>query len=129
MNSDTFSSVVGGAILVAILVTLYFAHLRHRRRTKRLRLMELLKEYFRGNISVGQLGQRARALAGHYLLRDEELYPLVTAAFHGTVDDTLAHQPHSKDDERKLLSLLAAVKKEFGLTDRYLIEGWRAGRE
>jgi hypothetical protein len=24
---------------------------------------------------------------------------------------------------------LAALKNEFGLTDRYQIEGWRAGRE
>jgi hypothetical protein len=28
-----------------------------------------------------------------------------------------------------LLRLLAALKTEFGLTDRYLIEGWRTGRE
>jgi hypothetical protein len=27
------------------------------------------------------------------------------------------------------LSLLAALKNEFGLPERYRIEGWRAGRE
>jgi len=27
------------------------------------------------------------------------------------------------------LGLLAALKNEFGLTDLYQIEGWRAGRE
>ena len=29
----------------------------------------------------------------------------------------------------KLLRLLAALKKEFGLTDLYQIEAWRPGRE
>ena len=32
-------------------------------------------------------------------------------------------------DEAKLLGQFAALKTEFGLTDRYRIEDWRAGRE
>ena len=33
------------------------------------------------------------------------------------------------DPTNKWLKLLADLKTEFGLTDRYRIEGWRAGRE
>jgi hypothetical protein len=36
---------------------------------------------------------------------------------------------HTAQDEAKLLRQFAALKTEFGLTDRYRIEGWRAGRE
>jgi hypothetical protein len=54
---------------------------------------------------------------------------LATAAFHGAVDAKLEHQAHSEEDERKPLGLLAALKKEFGLTDLYQIEAWRPGRE
>ena len=62
-------------------------------------------------------------------IQSTEFYSLVIAAFQRAVDANLEHRPHSRDDERKLLSLLAALKNEFGLTDRYQIEAWRAGRE
>jgi hypothetical protein len=51
------------------------------------------------------------------------------AAFQRAVDANFAHESHSQEDERKFLGLLAALKNEFGLTDLYQIEGWRAGRE
>jgi hypothetical protein len=35
----------------------------------------------------------------------------------------------SVQDEAKLLGQFGALNTEFGLTDRYRIEGWRAGRE
>ena len=129
MDSDTLSSVVGGAIFVGILVSIYFAHWRRRRSTKRQLIQELLKRYFEGGISPDQLARHTREIAGHFSMRDAELYSLVTAAFQSAVDARPAHQAHSKEDEGKLLSLLAASKREFGLTDRYQIEAWRAGRE
>ncbi len=35
----------------------------------------------------------------------------------------------TEERQKKLLRMLAALKNEFGLTDRYQIEGWRTGRE
>jgi hypothetical protein len=77
---------------------------------------------------VDQLGQCARKIASRHLTGTSEFYSLAIAAFQSAVDAKLAHL-HSEEDERKLLSLLAALKNEFGLTDRYQIEGWRAVRE
>jgi len=44
------------------------------------------------------------------------------------VDEKLGPN-RSTADERRLLTSLADLKNEFGLPDRYRIEGWRAGRE
>jgi hypothetical protein len=129
MVSDTIIDIVWGALLVTILVSIYVAYQRRRLRTKRLTMMELLKEYFQGDIPADQLGQRIRAMVGRHFIHGVEFYSLAISAFQGGVDAKLAHQAHSKEDERKLLSLLAALKKEFGLTDRYLSEAWRPGRE
>ena len=75
-----------------------------------------------------QLGQRARKITSRHFTGTSEFYSLAIAAFQSAVDAKVAHL-HSEKDERKLLRLLAALKNEFGLTDRYQIEGWRAGRE
>lgn len=128
MYEDTFSIVVGTAILVAILLLIDFAHWRHRLRAKRLLILELLKEYFQGKVPPEQLSKRTREIAGHYFMRDAQLYPLLIAAFQNTVDAKIG-DAHSKEDETKLFGLLAAAKKEFGLADLYQNEGWRAGRE
>jgi hypothetical protein len=61
-------------------------------------------------------------------MHSTELFALVTGAFQAAVDE-LAHRENFKEGERKLLSQLAALKKELGLTDLYQIEGWRAWRE
>ena len=45
------------------------------------------------------------------------------AAFQRAVDANFAHESHSKEDERKFLRLMAALKNEFGSTDLYQIEG------
>ena len=55
-------------------------------------------------------------------MRGAELYSLVIAAFQSAVDARLGHKALSEQDEKKLLSLLAALKKEFGLTDFYRIK-------
>ena len=112
-----------------LLISFYFAHLRRRRRTERLLIMELLKRYFEGDISVGQLGQRAREIANRHFIQSAEFYSLAIAGFQRAVDTRLGSQTYSKEEETKLLSLLAALKNEFGLTDRYQVEAWRPGRE
>jgi hypothetical protein len=122
-------SVAGGAVLLGVLAYILIADVSRRRRTKRLLIMALLNEYFLGDMTAAQLGQRIRATAGRHFLRDWELFALVTTAFQGTADSKLPPRAHSEADERRLLRLLAALKKEFGLADRYQIEGWRPGRE
>jgi hypothetical protein len=129
MGGDTIIWIVWGAFLVGILISIYFAYRRRRLHTKRQLVMELLKEYFQGDMPADQLGQRTREIADQHFLHSAEFYSLAIAAFQGAVDAKLASQAHSKEDESKLLSLLAALKKEFGLTDLYQIEAWRAGRE
>jgi acetate CoA/acetoacetate CoA-transferase alpha subunit len=56
-------------------------------------------------------------------------YSLVVSAFQTAVDATFTQPPHTEQAERKLLSAMAALKREFGLTDRYQVEAWRPWRE
>ena len=120
MDIDIFGSVVGAAALLAILISFYIVYQRSRRTRRRL-VMERLDGYFQGDVPADQLGKRMRELAGRHFMRGAELYSLVIAAFQGAVDARLGHKT-SEQDEKKLLSLLAALKKEFGLTDFYRIK-------
>ena len=120
MDIDRFGSVVVAPALVAILIFIYFVYQRSRRIRRRL-VMELLEGYFQGDVPADQLGKRIREIAGRHFMRGTELYSLVIAAFQGAVDARLGHKT-SEQDEKKLLSLLAALKKEFGLTDFYRIK-------
>ena len=129
MNSDTFSAIVWAAALIGILISSYFARWRRRRRTKRLLIRELLKGYFQNDMPANDLGNRIREMGDYYFMRSTELYSMVIAAFQGAVDEKRAHQANLKEAESKLLTRLAALKKELGLTDLYQIEGWRAWRE
>lgn len=92
-------------------------------------ILDLLENYFQGRLPADRLGERIREIAGRYCMRDTVLYPLVITAFQHTVDEKLAAPAHSHEEETRLLGLLAALKKELGLPDRYRIEAWRAGRE
>jgi hypothetical protein len=129
MDSDTFSGIVWGAVLVGVLISFYIARRRRWRQTKRLLTMELLKRYFQGDMPADQLGQHTREITDHHFIQSTEFHSLAVAAFQRAVDENFAHRSHSREKERKLLGSLAALKNEFGLTDRYQIEGWRAGRE
>jgi len=129
MDSDTLTMIAWGAALAGILLAVYFAYRRRQLRTLRLRMMELLKQYFRGDIPARQFAERARQIGGHHFLRSAEFYALAVGAFQGVADAEFGQRAHSKEEERRLLGLLAALKREFGLTDRYQIEAWRPGRE
>jgi hypothetical protein len=129
MNGDTIMYIVWGVVLLGILIWFFLAYRSRRLRAKCLLLTDLFNGYFRGNLPADQLGQRARQITGHHFTGSAEFYSLATAAFQSAVDAGLSRQPHSEDRQKTLLRLLAALKNEFGLPDRYLIEGWRAGRE
>ncbi|HEY1941269.1 MAG TPA: hypothetical protein VGH40_04025 [Roseiarcus sp.] len=119
---------LGGAILLAIFLGIYFTYRRSLTRTKRL-LAGLLNRYFDGDLPADQVGQRAGEIASAHFLRSGEFYSLAVAAFQSAADAKLTRRSHSVEDESTLLRLFAALKREFGLTDRYQSEGWRAGRE
>jgi hypothetical protein len=109
----------------AILIYLVYRH----RRSRAASLMRgLLEDYFDEKIGVEELGRKARTVVGRSFLGGNESFAGTVRAFHKAVDQRLPPN-HSIKDEAKLLGLLAALKNEFGLTDRYQTEGWRAGRE
>ncbi|HUC48234.1 MAG TPA: hypothetical protein VMA30_02545 [Xanthobacteraceae bacterium] len=129
LTPETIPLALSGAVLLAVLIFIFLAGLGRRRRAQHMLVLEQIKDYFLGNMSAGQLRQRIRETASYHLLRERELFALVTTAFQRVADSKLSPGAHSEEDERRLLRLLAAVKKELGLTDRYRIEGWRPGRE
>jgi hypothetical protein len=129
MDSETIIYIAWGALLGGILGSLLFARWRRQLRTERSLTTELLKGYFQGHMPAHQLGQRTREITTLHFLRSATFYSLVISAFQGAVDAEVIGQAHAKEDERKLMSLLAALKKEFGLADLYQIEAWRSGRE
>ena len=129
MKIDTITIITSGALLAAALIVLYAGHLRRRYHLRRLMVMDLLKSYFNGDMPAAQLGRRTRQIASQHFTHSDEFYAMVVSAFQGAVDATLAQQPDTKQGEMKLLSAMAAVKTEFGLTDRYQVEAWRPWRE
>ncbi len=121
-----FSVVLGLVVIAAVAV---FLAVRLRSLRARRTLSELLTGYFRGGMPAEQLGRRAREAAGPGFLASPEFQSLAVAAFQHAANERLIGKPHTMKDEAELLKMLAAVRKEFGLPERYRLEGWRAGRE
>ena len=127
MDSVTFVTAVLAGLIVGSAIV-YFLWNRQRR-SKRL-TTELLKGYFRGDIDAPAVALQARArMRGLWLHGRRGFCALMTAAFQRAADAHLAHYPHTKEDESKLLRSLAGLKEEFGLPDLYRTEAWRPGRE
>ena len=116
-------------VVAALAAAIVFLVNRLRRIRARRPMMELLSAYFRGEVSLDQVARRARETAPRHFTGGDEFQSLAVAAFQSAADAKLARQTHSTKDESDLLHLLAALKNEFGLPDRYKVEGWRAGRE
>ena len=89
---------------------------------------DLLKEYFQGRMPVGDLGQRARAIASRAFFGGPTFFSLAASAFQHSTDVSRAKEANSREDEDELMRLLADLKREFGVPDRYKFEG-RPGRE
>src|SRR5580704_15989189 len=129
MKIDTITLIISGALLAAALVLLFVGHMRRRHHLKRLLLIDLLKSYFKGDVPAKELHRRTREIVSQHFTRSNEFYSLVVSAFQGAVDATITQQTHTEQGERKLLSAMATLKHEFGLTDLYQIEAWRPWRE
>ena len=129
MKIDTITLIISGALLAGALIVLFAGHLRRRHRLERQLIKDLLRSYFKGDVPTDQLGRRARETVGQHFTRSDEFYSLVVSAFQNAVDASLTRPTHAKQEERKLLGAMAALKNEFGLTDRYQVEAWRPWRE
>jgi hypothetical protein len=125
MKIDTITLIISGALLAGALLVLFAGHLRRRHRLERQLLKDLLRNYFRDDLPTDQLGRRAREIVGQHFTGSDEFYSLAVSAFQNAVDSSLTRPPHAKQGERKLLGAMAALKNEFGLTDRYQVEAWR----
>ena len=129
MKNDTITIIASGALLAAALLVLYAGHLRRRHHLRRLLVMDLLRDYFKGDLPAPQLGRRTREIASRHFTDSDEFFALAVSAFQSAADSALAPQAHTKQSERKLLNAMANLKQEFGLTDRFQVEAWRPGRE
>jgi hypothetical protein len=129
MSGDAITGVVWAICLAGILAGIFLSYRRSRLRAKRFLVTELFKKYFQGDMPANQLGWRTRQIVSNRFTGSSQFYSLAVAAFQSAVNANFAPQPPSEERERKLLKLLAGLKNEFGLPERYRIEGWRAGRE
>jgi hypothetical protein len=123
-----------GAALAAAVILIGLAYWRRRIRTQRL-VKGLLGEYFNSDMPANQLAKRSRDIASGHFLLSPEFYSLAVAAYQSAFDAKFPKHARFEDanhapleDESKLMRRLAALKKEFGMTDRYRFEG-RPGRE
>ena len=122
---DRVTAIVWG--LVALGAILVFAIYWNRRLRTARRIDDLLEEYFRGRMPVGQLGQRGRAIASRGFFGGPTFLSLAASAFQHATDVKRAKQANSKEED-ELVRLLGDLKREFGVPDRYKFEG-RPGRE
>jgi len=129
MKADIIPLTISAALLVIALIVVLMGHFRRRHRLDRLLVIDLLRSYFKDDIPANQLGRRTREIVSEHFTYSDEFFSLVVSAFQAAVDTTFAQQPHTEQAERKLLSAMAALKREFGLTDRYQVEAWRPWRE
>ncbi len=116
-------------VVAAFAAGIVFVASRYRQLRARRPMMEVLNAYFRGEVSLDQVALRAREVAPRHFTSGDEFQSLAIGAFQSAAEAKLARKAHSMKDESDLLHLLAALKIEFGLPDRYQVEGWRAGRE
>lgn len=125
--SDTIMWVVGAALAAAVTL-IWLASWRRRIRMRRL-MKGLLAEYFDGGIPADQFGKRSHDLASRHFLLSTEFYSLVISGFQRAFDAKFAQRARFDEDESMLVRRLAALKQEFGLTDRFCNEAWLRGRE
>ena len=118
------ATVWGLAALGAIVAFVIFWN--RRLRTAR-RIDDLLEEYFQGRMAVGQLGQRARAIASREFFGGPTFLSLAASAFQHAIDVKRAKQANSKEED-ELMRLFGDLKRELGVPERYKLEG-RPGRE
>src|SRR5271165_1929495 len=126
---DRITAIVWGLVALGAILAfvIYWIIYRNRRLRTARRIDDLLEEYFQGRMPVGQLGQRARAIASGKFFGGPTFLALAASAFQRATDVKRAKQASSKEEE-ELVRLLGDLKRELGVPDRYKFEG-RPGRE
>ena len=124
VTASVWGLVALGAIVAFVIY--WNCRLRTARRIDKL-LGDLLEEYFQGRMPVGQLGQRARAIAGREFFGGPMFFSLAASAFQHATDVKRAKHASFKEEE-ELMRLFGDLKRQFGVTDRYKLEE-RPGRE
>ena len=128
MDERTAINAGAVALICVFLIVSYAIRGVRLRKTKR-RIGEFLADYFNDGLPLDQLSRRARDVASWRFIGSPECQALVQSAFQRAAEAKLAGKAHSLEIEKKLLTMLAAVRSEFGLPERYQSEGWKAGRE
>jgi hypothetical protein len=126
---DRFMAIVWGLVALGAILAFVICWIVYRNRQLRTarRIDELLEEYFQGRMPVGQLGQRARAIAGRGFFGGPMFLSLAASAFQHATDAKRAKQANSNGQE-EVMRLFGDLKREFGVPDRYKLET-RPGRE
>ena len=109
-----FSVVLGSAAVAA--ASFFIVWLRRRRARHLIR--GLLEDYFAERFAAEELTSRVLASVGRRFTGRNEFFAEAVAAFQHAVNARLP-PTHTAQDEAKLLKQFAALKTEFGLTDRY----------
>ena len=122
---DRVTATVWGLVALGAIVA-FVIFWNRRLRTAR-RIDDLLEEYFQGRMAVGQLGQRARAIASREFFGGPTFLSLAASAFQHATDVKRAKQANSKEED-ELMRLFGDLKREFGVPERYKLEE-RPGRE
>ena len=123
---DRVTATVWGLVALGAIVGFVIIFWNRRLRTAR-RIDDLLRQYFQGRMPVGQLGQRARAIASRGFFGGPTFLSLAASAFQHAIDVNRAKQANSKEED-ELMRLFGDLKREFGLPERYRLEE-RPGRE
>jgi|SRR5271166_657631 len=126
---DRITAIVWGLVALGAILAfvIYWIIYRNRRLRTARRIDDLLEEYFQGRMPVGQLGQRARAIASRGFFGGPTFLSLAASAFQHATDAKRAKQANSKQEE-EVMRLFGDLKREFGVPDRYKLER-RPGRE
>ncbi len=119
------TAIVSGVVALGAILGLVI-YWNRRLRTAR-RIDDLLEDYFRGRVPVGELGQQARAIASRAFFAGPTFFSLAAAAFQHAIDAKRAKQANSREEE-DLMRLFGDLKREFGVPERYRLEE-RPGRE
>ena len=119
----------GAVALIGVFVIVSYAIRGVRLRKTKRRMGEFLADYFNDGLPLDQFSRRARDVASWRFIGSPECQAFVQSAFQRAAEAKLAGKAHSLEVEKKLLTMLAAVRSEFGLPERYQNEGWKAGRE
>ena len=122
---DRVTAIAWGLVTFGAMLA-FVIYWNRRLRTAR-RIDDLLEEYFQGRMPVGQLGRQARPIASRGFFGGPTFLSLAASAFQHAIDVKRAKHATSEEEE-DLMRLFGNLKREFGVPDRYKLEG-RPGRE